>query len=83
MKPELLRYVREMTARKKAGLDPLPPFSCKHKGALTGEKVPCKACGGREEEVELLSCAKHGKCTERRLVSQIQCCRICPDRELP
>lgn len=54
--------------------------TCKYLGAPTGETRTCKSCN-TSQEVPLLGCAKHGTCTETKLLSGVQCCRICPDRE--
>jgi predicted GH43/DUF377 family glycosyl hydrolase len=53
--------------------------TCAYRGAATGETRECKACGNKTQQVPLFSCAAHGRCTERVLLPQVPCCRICPD----
>lgn len=53
---------------------------CIHLGVPTGETKPCKGCN-KTTEVPLLHCTIHTVCTEKKLLPQIACCRICPDNE--
>lgn len=63
------------------------PLPCIHLGDPTGEIRPCKECT-RTTNVPLRACAKHGVCSETKLVTlasgkPVQCCSICPDRPKP
>ncbi len=52
---------------------------CPHRGAPTGETVPCKSCRGTVQ-LKVLACAVHGSCTVGRKVDGHACCQGCPDR---
>lgn len=73
-------YVEPKPAGRKA-------LDCIHRGGPTGQTRPCKECT-KTTAVSLFGCAKHGVCTESKLVkledgSPVKCCRICLDREEP
>ncbi len=55
------------------------PRSCLYLGDETGERRPCQTCAGHVL-VKLRSCALHGACTETKLLSGVQCCRVCADK---
>lgn len=87
MTPELRDRIRANTAARRQG-EARPglaervaaALACRYKGQPTGETRECKACGSRTAQVPLLACSLHVACTERRLVPQVACCKVCPDR---
>jgi hypothetical protein len=87
MRTDSLERVKALVAAKKS---PEPPartgqkrfgLECIHRGAETGESVPCGGCGGKKKPTPVYECAVKGKCTLRFTGPDIQFCRTCPDRK--
>jgi len=63
----------------------IAPPPCALLGEPTGETRPCQECS-RTTQVPLRACAKHGVCSESKLVTladgqPVKCCSICADRQ--